>query len=141
MDIVPLMFRGLSLWFYDRAGFGVINKSETALINRFKVKSFPSLMVYQTHEGYVHLDSPVLTFFYGRISTQSVRGFIESYGLPEKKYITNKIKGFKPNVITELTKETVTNHFKRLEARRVVVIYTDNEKIPHDVVHFATMMK
>ena len=44
----PLMFRGLSGYFYDRLHFGVVQDTEKALCERLNIKTFPTLMVIQT---------------------------------------------------------------------------------------------
>lgn len=135
------MYRGLSSYFYDRVGFGLVQKEETALVKRFKITRFPTIMVYQTHEEYTMLDEVSTKVYSGQNKAKHIGGFIEFFALPEKKYITNRNKEFRFNPVKRLGKTDLKDYLKKMEGRRVVVLWTIKDDISDDLVKFASMMK
>jgi hypothetical protein len=135
------MFRGLANVFYDRAAFGIVYKSELAILKRFNVGYFPSLIAYQTHVDYVQVDEISTNFYQGVLSAAAVGGFIELYSLPEKKYITNKRKDFKVSAIKQLDRDNIENWIEKMRTRRVVILFTEDGVISEEITNFANMMK
>jgi len=135
------MYRGLSSYFYDRISFGLVYKTDVALVKKFNCTAFPAILVYQTHEGYTYLDAPNISFYSGALSTKAVGGFLDYYSVPEKRYITNRRKDFRPNHIKNVDKTSIKDYLKRMEKRRVVVLFTVNNDISKELVDFATMMR
>jgi len=125
----PLLFRGLSTFYYDRFQFGEIEKDQTALQKRFKVKSFPTLLVYVTQEEGIELDEPRLELYKDTISAQSIVMFINKFALEEKLYV--KMANMNPeeikNKITmkNLDQKNYMSFFEKFNQKRFMV-YLDN---------------
>src|SRR5690606_3076782 len=79
----PLLFRGISNYFSDRLLFGEVNKDQTALLKKFKITRFPTLLVYQTHEDEIQLDEPIIEIYKGEIKADEITNFIGQYALKE----------------------------------------------------------
>lgn len=138
----PLLYRGISNFYYDQILFGEVSKDEHALIQKFKVTSFPTLLVYQTHEEEIPLSEPYVEKFGGKIIAQNIAQFLQPYVLKQKHYLktnlTDNVNELKykvifkklktANVISYLTKFK-NNHF---------VIYFDN-KIDNDNVDLTAL--
>ena len=84
----PLMFRGLSGYFYDRLALGVVFDTEKKLCEKLNIKKYPTLMVIQSLEEEVILDEPVEIFYDGKMDTENIVNFLEKYAL---NYIYQKI--------------------------------------------------
>ncbi len=135
------MFRGLANYFYDRAAFGIVYQKEKKLIKRFKPESYPAVMVYQTHEEHIHLDTPRIEYFSGSFGVSEIGGFFEHYSLPEKRYISKRNKNFKVPVFRKLNQDNVMEYFHKMEHRTLVVLFTvADDDISEDILNFAKMM-
>ena len=88
----PLMWRGLSGYFYDRIALGIVYNTEKNLCKKLGVKDFPSIMVIQTIEDEVIIDDPQEIFYEGKMDTENIVNFLEKYALKEKLYIAEKKK-------------------------------------------------
>ncbi len=88
----PLIFRGLSNYFYNQLLFGEVPKEQEILIKRFNVTRFPTLMVYKTQEDTEDLlDEPVIEFYQGKINAKDIAEFLSMYALKNKKYLGSSI--------------------------------------------------
>ena len=137
----PLMFRGLSGYFYDRLALGIVFDSEKKLIEKLKIKKFPTIMVIQSLEDEVILDEPNEIFYDGKMDVENIVNFLEKYALKEKLYLSKKEnkknRSNNPNAIyfNKLTVEKAMTFLKnRLD--KEVIFYFDNKvengKITYD---------
>lgn len=140
----PLLFRGLSNYFYDKLLFGEVGKDETALLKKFKVKLYPTLIVYQTHEDGVQLDEANIEIFDQAINAASLVNFLEKFALPERlsdiKKQTKDPNNLKYKISFKNMKyNEVIPYLKRFNERRFVV-YLDNnldkDNIPTSIQKF-----
>ena len=136
----PLMWRGLSGYFYDRIAMGIVYSSEKSLCEKLGVKDFPKVMVIQTIEDDVIIDDPLEIFYEGKLDTENIVNFLEKYALKEKLYIAEKKPGRSDNdkylvYFNKLSAEKAMNFFKK-KINKEVIFYFDNSikngKITYD---------
>ena len=88
-DRIPLLFRGISNYYYDQISFGIVNKKEKSLCEKLGIKKFPSLMMYQTLENEVLMDEPKIFFYEGKQTAEDIINFLQNYVRKEKLYKTD----------------------------------------------------
>ena len=137
----PLMYRGLSGYFYDRLALGLVFDSEKKLCEKLNINKFPTLLVIQTFEDDVILDEPVEKIYDGKMDTESIVNFLEKYALKEKLYLSKdknkKNKGGNKNLIyfNKLTAEKAMNFIKNKKDKEVIFYFdnkVENGKITYD---------
>ena len=129
----PLMWRGLSGYFYDRIALGIVYNTEKNLCKKLGVKDFPSVMVIQTIEDEVIIDDPQEIFYEGKMDTENIVNFLEKYALKEKLYIAEKKGGRTSNdkylvYFNKLSAEKAMNFFKKKINKEVILYYDNNVK-------------
>lgn len=45
-----VLFRGLTCNFYDKLLFGTVHSTETEVVEKFQIKTFPTILVYKTYD-------------------------------------------------------------------------------------------
>ena len=85
----PLMFRGLSGYFYDRLLIGVVQETEKNLCKKLNITKFPSVMVVQSIENGIELDDPIEIKYNGELNIDHIVPFLEKFAL-KKNYISQK---------------------------------------------------
>ena len=88
----PLLFRGLSNYFYDQISFGEVSSKEKDLISKLKIEKFPTLMLYQSHEDGVIIDDPHTEIYKGENTAKAIVEYLKEFALKEKLYKTSKNK-------------------------------------------------
>ena len=88
-DRIPLLFRGISNYYYDQISFGIVNKKEKSLCEKLGIKKFPSLMMYQSLENEVLMDEPKIFFYEGKQNAEDIINFLKNYIRKEKLYNSN----------------------------------------------------
>jgi protein disulfide-isomerase A6 len=127
----PLLLRGLSNYFYDKLLFGEVGKHETSLLKKFKVKIFPTLIMYQTHEDEILLDEPKIELYDGPINAGHIVSFLEKFAPKErisdlKKKQNDDPSKLKYKVAFKVLKHNeVISYMQKYNERRFVV-YLDN---------------
>ena len=129
----PLMWRGLSGYFYDRIALGIVYNTEKNLCKKLGVKDFPSVMVIQTIEDEVIIDDPQEVFYEGKMDTENIVNFLEKYALKEKLYIAEKKGGRTSNdkylvYFNKLSAEKAMNFIKKKINKEVILYYDNNIK-------------
>lgn len=138
----PLLYRGLSTYFYDRLAFGEVDKDQAVLLKKFKVTTFPTLILYQTHEEGIPLEEPKIEYFKGTISAREIGRFLYEYATKEKYYLkakrTNDPEKMKYKVIFKILNTTdVMAYLEKFKERRFVLYITkDDSPIPEDINKF-----
>ena len=129
----PLMFRGLSGYFYDRLALGIVYETEKTLCKKLGIKKFPTLMVIQTIEDDVIIDDPIEIFYDGKMETENIVTFLEKYALKEKLYITEKTQrrsSDDKNLVyfNKLSAEKAMDFMKKKKEKEVILYYDNNVK-------------
>jgi protein disulfide-isomerase A6 len=141
----PLLFRGLSNYFYDRLSFGEVDKEQTALLKKFKIARFPTLLVYQTHEDEISLDEPRIEVFSGDIKADHIAAFIGEFALKEKLQDRINRSASDPDSLKykvafkNLKKDGLLLYMKKFSQKRFVVYANDKEEVPEDIKKFNMM--
>lgn len=47
---VPMLYKGLSVAFEKKLNFGIVRESDSVLVSKYQVKSFPTILVIKTGE-------------------------------------------------------------------------------------------
>lgn len=47
---VPMLYKGLSVAFEKKLNFGIIRETDSILVGKYQIKSFPTIMVLKTGE-------------------------------------------------------------------------------------------
>jgi len=135
----PLIFRGLSNFFFNQLLFGEVEKEEKKLIEKFNVKSFPTLMIYKTQEDSDDLlDEPLVEFYQGKINAKDIAEFLSEYSLGHKKYLENT-KNFKPakllfaKAIKEITQKELQD--KSFFEKKKIILFLNNNKNLENLVY------
>jgi len=128
----PLMFRGLSGYFYDRLHFGVVQDTEKALCEKLNIKDFPTLMVIQTIEDGVIVDEPIEITYKGELDVEHIVKFLNKYALEEKLYLTRKKNPVEDekNLIYffKLSAEKAMNFFTSKKDKEIIFYFDNNVK-------------
>ena len=129
----PLMYRGLSGYFYDRISLGIVYETEKTLIKKLGIKNFPTLMVIQTIEDDVIIDDPIEIFYDGKMDTESIVNFLEKYALKEKLYVAESKGGRSPTdkfliFFNKLSAEKAMDFMKKKKEKEVILYYDNNVK-------------
>jgi len=136
----PLMYRGLSGYFYDRLALGIVYESEKNLCKKLEIKKFPTIMVIQTIEDDVIIDDPNTIFYDGKMETENIVTFLEKYALKEKLYIAEKShlrNSDDKNLVyfNKLSAEKAMDFMKKKKDKEII-LYFDNDvkdgKISYD---------
>ena len=137
----PLMYRGLSGYFYDRLAMGLVFEHEKKLCQKLNIKKFPTIMVIQTFEDEVILDEPVEKIYDGNMDTESIVNFLEKYALKEKLYLSKdknkKNRGGNKNLLyfNKLTADKAMNFITNKKDKEVIFYFdnkVENGKITYD---------
>lgn len=133
----PLILRGLSNYFYNQLSFGEVEKDEKKLVEKFEVKSFPTLMVYKTQEDSDDLlEEPVIEFYKGKINAKEIAEFLSEYALKHKKYLENTnnfkaaknqlVKAFKAVSVEEIREKSF---FEKNKNKKIILFLNKDEKL------------
>ncbi len=131
----PLIFRGLTNYYYNQLMLGEIEKEQYDLIKRFNVTKFPTLMVYKTQENAIDsLDKPVMEFYKGKINSKDIIEFLKEFVLPNKKYLNKKLNIQEGNNLIKKIETIDNDFFKKNKGKRIILYLpnkeTEEEKIP-----------
>ena len=144
----PLMFRGLSGYFYDRLLIGVVHDTEKILCQKLNITKFPSVMVIQTVENGTELDEPVEIKYNGELNIDHIVKFLEKYALKKKLYLTKKAdkndEEKSLNYFVKLNPDKAMDFLKKKKSKEVI-LYFDNQmkdgkinydNLPKDIKEF-----
>jgi hypothetical protein len=125
-----LLYKGLSSFFYDRLLFGEVKKENKALIKRFGIKTFPSVILYLTQQDEMYLDEPRIERFNGTISSRGIASFVGKYALPHKMWLkiekNENINEIKYKVsLRDLTKNDYMQYLTTFISKRFIIYLSD----------------
>ena len=113
---IPLLFRGISNYFYDQISFGIVNKKEKKLCEKLGINKFPSLMMYKNIEDEVLMDEPKILFYEGKQTAEDIINYLKDYAKKEKFYKSND------NVVNENQNDA---YFYKLNPEKVLKFIED----------------
>jgi hypothetical protein len=137
----PLMWRGLSNYFYDRLAFGHVGKDQTALIKKYAIQTFPTIIIHQVHDEEAPLETPKYEMYIGKLDAPDIAKALEGYALEEKNYVraknmTNPEELKFKVVFKQLNKDNYIEYFKKHEERKYVAFLSNTDDIPESVRRF-----
>lgn len=137
-----ILYKGLSAFFYDRMLFGEIKKENKALIKRFGVKTFPSIIVYVTQEDNMYLDEPRIERYKGKINSAHIAYFIGEWAMSSKLYLRvekkENLEELKYKVsFKNLDDKDYDKYLSKFISKRFIIYldYTEEEKIEYENEH------
>lgn len=146
-DSTPLIYRGLSNFFYDRIVFGEVGKNETELCNRFNVTKFPTILVLENN--FFSKEDFIAHKYEGMMFIGDLKAFIEKYAYKEKHYMVrlsemNAIR----NKVNFLDKINYDEFFEENKMDKKIVYfheddhdYNDEFSVPEDIKGFIDITK
>ena len=136
----PLMWRGLSNFYYDRLSFAHVDKDQTAIIKKFKIVNYPTIIIYQVHEEEVPLDKPEWEKYPGMLIAFDIAEYLRKYALPEKQYLVEQKKGADSlkykSKFKQLNQDNYIDYFKKFQNRKFVMFLSETDEIPEDLKKF-----
>mgnify|MGYP000913043939 CR=1 FL=1 len=138
-----ILYKGISSFFYDKLIFGEIHKDNKALIKKFGVKTFPTIILYVTQQDNMYLDEPRIEYFNLPITARNIVYFIGGYALPEKMYLKlekkENLEELKELKYKVSLKDLGENDYKKylttfISKRFIIYLSQEKEKeIPEDL--------
>lgn len=107
-----LLWRGLTNYFFDKILFGTVFKSQSDIVNDFKVTKFPTLILYKVNDHSRLLDEPEIIKFEGIVKTDNLIEWLNPHALKEKRYISQK-RGISDTTAKELASNIVLKTINR----------------------------
>lgn len=141
-ESTPLIYRGLSNYFYDRIVFAEVGKNETQICENFNITKFPTLLVLENN--FFSQEEPNVYKYEGMMFIGDLKEFIEKFAYKEKHYMVrlNEIKGMK-NKIAFLNKINYDEFFEDNKNEKKIVYfhedehdYNDEYSIPEEIKEF-----
>jgi hypothetical protein len=117
----------------------MINIKEKALQRRFNFTIIPDLLLYQNLDGYIQLEEPEVHFYTGSGDGRGIGSFMDHYSLPVKRYLTQRVKDWRPTLIPHV--DNLKQFLEKKKNRRVIVIFTNDYDYPFEFEEFARSMK
>jgi len=141
-ESTPLIYKGLSNYFYDRIVFSEVDKNQTNLCEKFNVTKFPTVLVLQNN--FFRKESPIVHKYEGMIFIKDLKEFIEKFAYKEKHYMVRleEIKDIR-NPINFLNKIDYDDFFEKNKNEKKIVYfheddhdYNDEFSVPEDIKAF-----
>jgi len=138
----PLIFKGLSNFFYDRIIFAEIGKNEIDICNKFNITNFPTVLVLENN--FFSQEEPIVHKYQGMMFIGDLKSFINKFAYREKHYMVrlNEIKAAK-NKVTFLDKVYYDEFFEENKYEKKIVYfheddhdYNDEFSIPQELKGF-----
>jgi len=88
-DSPGLYLKALSNIYYDQLLFGFVDSSEEEIIKRFRITSFPSLVIFNNADQTRLMEEPEVILYKGNLENIKVlKEYLSKFALTEKKYLS-----------------------------------------------------
>lgn len=125
----PLIYRGLTNYFYNQLMLGIVEKEQVALMKKYNITKFPTLMVYKTQENdQEHLDTPEIEFYKGKVNAKEIVEYLNEFALPTKKYLNQNGQNNSEKKNIKKIDTIDTQFFNRNNRKRIILYLTKNEE-------------
>lgn len=148
-----LIFKGLSGYFHDRLLFCEVNKSESALISRYNIERYPSLLVIESLEEDLETikEEPEIHEYSGNLKAAAIAKFLEKFALKTKVYLNKENKDNnssqsseeynKDKMINALIKkykgDAIVPFFEKNVDKKIVLLASKSDEVTEALVNFA----
>ena len=95
-DATPSLYKALSKLFINKLIFGEIHKTQTELVQLFKIREFPTLMVMLDEEKNKY------EIYKNKMNYESIKSYLNKFVNKKKKVNTDKIKEINYNIYNTL---------------------------------------
>lgn len=149
-ETTPLLYRGLSGYYYDRVKFGLVKSDQKDINSRFQIRQYPTLLFYNVIDEGLILFNPSIDIYNGSTEAKSLVEALSYTALSEKKYIKEKSnekkeepKTDKPEAakkyfgIKNLSSELIEHYISRSLSRPMIIILRNKKTVNKGVVEFA----
>jgi hypothetical protein len=122
-DTTPLIYKGLTNYYYDRLLFGEIRSNQTDLVNQFNITKFPSIVVIEN--SFLLNDKPKIHHYTGSTRPGELIKYFDDFALRSKYYVKNNFeKKLAKDCITILDNHNYDNWFKDSKDIKKAVYFT-----------------
>jgi hypothetical protein len=133
------IIKGLTNYFFDSILFGEVDENEKELIDRFKITTFPTLLVYKVFDHKRLLDEHETIKYEGLIKISDLISFIEPHSLKEKRYVSENRHIYEDNLreitknieFTEIDKVSYENYFNKYWNKNIFVYFNTQNNLKH----------
>jgi hypothetical protein len=123
-ETTPLIYKGLTNYYYDRLLFGEIRSNQTELISRFNITKFPSIVLVEN--SFLLNDKPKIHYYTGSTRPGELIKYFDDYALRSKYYVKNNYeKELVKNGIKRLDNHNYDDFFKQSEGIKKAVYFTN----------------
>ena len=95
-DSTPSLYKALSKFFINKLIFGEVHKTQTELVQLFKIREFPTLMVMIDEEKNKY------EIYKNKMNYESIKSYLNKFVNKKKTVNTNKIKEINYNIYNTL---------------------------------------
>lgn len=134
-----MIIKGLTNYFYDRILFGEVDEHEKALLERFNVTTFPTLVIYKVFDHKRLLDEHETIKYEGLIKIKDLIEFIEPHCLKEKRYVSENRQIYDDNLremaknleFKEIDRISYEDYFNKYWDREIFVYFNTQNNMKH----------
>ncbi len=147
-ETTPLLYRGLSGYYYDRVKFGLVKSNQKDINLRFQIRQYPTLLFYNVVDEGLILFNPSVDIYNGSTEAKSLVEALSYTALSEKKYMKEKTEVKNEQIdekqeskkyfgIKNLTSELIEHYVSRSLNRPMIIILRNKKGLNKGVVEFA----
>ena len=118
-DSTPSLYKALSKFFINKLIFGEVHKSQTELIELFKIRDFPTLMVMIDEEKNKY------EIYKKKMDYENIKTYLNKYATKQKSYTLTKVKEMNYNIYNTLG--TCSNS----DGKSICLIYLTKDNKPN----------
>jgi hypothetical protein len=125
-ETTPLIYKGLSNYYYDRLLFGEIRANYTDLVKEFNVSKFPTIVLLEN--GFLVNEKPKVHHYQGSTKPGELIKFLDEYALRGKYYVRNNYeKILIKQGIKILNNNDYESFFEEAKDRKKAIYFTNGE--------------
>jgi len=146
-ESTPLIYKGLSNYFYDRIVFAEVGKNETNLCKKFNVTQFPTILLLENN--FFAKENFIIHKYEGMMFIGDLKAFIHKFAYKEKHYMIrlSEIKAIM-NKISYMDKINYDEFFEENKNEKKIVYFHEDENdfndefsVPEDIKGFVDITK
>jgi hypothetical protein len=118
-ESTPSLYKALSKFFINKLIFGEVHKTQTELVELFKIKEFPTLMVMLDEEKNKY------EIYKKKLNYESLKSYLNKFAVKTKTAVVTKVKEMNYNIYNTLG--TCSNS----DGKNVCLLYLIKENKPN----------
>jgi hypothetical protein len=132
-----ILTKGLTNNFYDRLLFGEVQETEKALVERFNIKTFPTLLVYKVFDHTRLIDEPEIIPYEGLIKADKIIEFLQPHALKEKRYVSEGRKIYEDDIrhistgieFRTINESNYEEYFNKFQNKNIMVFFNTHDSM------------